>query len=138
MENNNVGSISRSAVATEEAHHLKVPKGTLVIKSNFDKIKIENDADKIRDKTSDRLEEGSKNLEEIRDKLTELTTIVYKDMDNRSKNLSFSVDEVTNQLIVIVSDKESGKVIKQIPSETILKVAHSLEALKGILYDEKY
>jgi uncharacterized FlaG/YvyC family protein len=138
MENNKVDSIPRSAVASEATHQLKVPKGTLVIKSNFDKIKIENDADKLREQASDRLEEGTKNLEKIRDKLTELTTIVNKDMDNRSKNLSFSVDKVTNQLVVTVSEKESGKVIKQIPSETILKVAHSMEALKGILYDEKY
>jgi len=45
---------------------------------------------------------------------------------------------VTNRMLVIVSDKESGKVIKQIPSEAVIKAAHSLEALKGLLYDDKY
>jgi uncharacterized FlaG/YvyC family protein len=41
-------------------------------------------------------------------------------------------------MVVTVTDKESGKVINQIPSEAVLKVAHSMTALKGILYDDKY
>ena len=84
----------------------------------------------------------------IRDRLKEITSSLNAEMENRSKNLEFSVDPVTNRLLVTVSDKESGKVIGQIPSEATLKlvkfiqdgvdVTHSLEALKGILYDDKY
>ena len=40
--------------------------------------------------------------------------------------------------MVTVLDQDSGKVIKQIPSDAILKVAHNLEALKGILFDDRY
>ena len=74
----------------------------------------------------------------IREKLKGVSASLNLDMRIQSKNLKFSVDQITKRLLLTVSDKESGKVIKQVPSETILKISHSLETLKGILYDEKY
>ena len=40
--------------------------------------------------------------------------------------------------MVTVLDKESGNIVRQIPSDAILKVAHNLEALKGIIFDDRY
>jgi uncharacterized FlaG/YvyC family protein len=37
---------------------------------------------------------------------------------------------------VTVKRKESGEIVRQIPSETILKLAHNFEKLKGVLLDE--
>ena len=76
---------------------------------------------------------ASNNLEMIRDRLNEISESLNQEMRVRSKDLQFSVDEVTNRFLVTVLEKESGKVVKQIPSDAILKVAHNLEALKGIL-----
>ena len=42
------------------------------------------------------------------------------------------------RLQVTVTDRESGKVIRQIPSETLVKAADSLESLKGLLYDDQF
>jgi flagellar protein FlaG len=70
--------------------------------------------------------------------MKEISASLNEDMNIRSKSLKFSVDESTNRMLVKVLDKESGELIRQIPSEAILKVAHSLEALKGILFDDKY
>ena len=81
---------------------------------------------------------ASNNLEMIRDRLNESSESLNQEMRARSKDLQFSVDEVTNRFLVTVLDQESGKVVKQIPSDAILKVAHNLEALKGILFDDRY
>ena len=81
---------------------------------------------------------ASNNLEMIRDRLKEISESLNAEMEIRSKDLQFSVDEVTNRFLVTVLDKDSGQVIKQIPSDAILKVAHNLEALKGILFDDRY
>ena len=81
---------------------------------------------------------ASNNLEMIRDRLNEISESLNQEMRVRSKDLQFSVDEVTNRFLVTVLDQESGKVVKQIPSDAILKVAHNLEALKGILFDDRY
>ena len=82
--------------------------------------------------------DAAKNLEMIHDRLKEISQSLNQEMKIRSKNLKFSVDDVTNRMLVTVLDKESGKIVRQIPSDAILKVAHNLEALKGILFDDKY
>ena len=96
------------------------------------------DAAKLRAETSESREEATKNLEMIRARLKEISASLNEDMGIRSKRLKFSVDETTNRMLVKVVDKESGKDIRQIPSEAILKVAHNLDALKGIIFDEKF
>jgi len=144
-----VDSTSSSANASEALRDKNLSRATLVIKSSkADEILKSNDATDISAKAYESRIEGAKNIEMIRDRLKEITNSLNAEMANRSKNLEFSVDPVTNRLLVTVSDKESGKVIGQIPSEATLKlvkfiqdgvdVTHSLEALKGLLYDDKY
>lgn len=48
-----------------------------------------------------------------------------------SMTLSFSVDEKTEQVVVTVMDSESGKEIRQIPSEEVLEMARMLDKYKG-------
>ena len=81
---------------------------------------------------------ASNNLEMIRDRHKEISESLNSEMKMRSRDLQFSVDELTNRFLVTVLDQDSGQVIKQIPSDAILKVAHNLEALKGILFDDRY
>ena len=144
-----VDSTSSSANASEALRDKNLSRATLVIKSSkADEILKSSDATDISAKTDQSRIESAKNIEMIRDRLTEITSSLNMEMKTRSKNLEFSVDPVTNRLLVTVSDKESGKVIGQIPSEATLKlvkfiqdgvdVTHSLEALKGLLYDDKY
>jgi len=46
------------------------------------------------------------------------------------------VDDTTNFVVVQVKNVQSGEVIRQIPNETVLRVAHDLEAVKGLLRDQ--
>jgi flagellar protein FlaG len=138
MENNGIDPVLGALRPSKEVRPLKEPQGTLVIKSHIAEITKETVAEKLRFKAEERRAEGGKNLDMIQERLVEISASLNEDMDIRSKNLSFSVDKDTDRMVVTVTDKESGKVIKQIPSEAVLKVAHSMTALKGILYDDKY
>ena len=144
-----IESTSSSANASEALRDKNLSRATLVIKSSKgDEILKSKDATDISAKTDQSRIDSANNIEMIRDRLKEITSSLNVEMENRSKNLEFSVDPVTNRLLVTVSDKESGKVIGQIPSEATLKLVkfiedgvdltHSLEALKGLLYDDKY
>jgi flagellar protein FlaG len=44
---------------------------------------------------------------------------------------------VANKVVVTVKSRESGEVVRQIPSEVALRVAHNLEDMKGLLQDGK-
>lgn len=53
------------------------------------------------------------------------------------RNLEFSVDDSTGQVVVKVVARDSGEVIRQIPSETALELAKSLHDVNSLLFDEK-
>jgi len=115
-----------------------VPQGTLEVKSRKNIGSKEYQAEKLRTQTYENRLDSAKNLDMVREKLKGISASLNLDIRIQSKNLKFSVDQITKRLLLTVSDKESGKIIKQVPSETILKISHSLGTLKGILYDEKY
>jgi flagellar protein FlaG len=47
-----------------------------------------------------------------------------------NRQLNFSVDEGSNKLVVKVTDLESGEVIRQIPSEEVLKLSERLQEMQ--------
>ena len=51
--------------------------------------------------------------------------------------LSFRVNEKPNEVVVQITDGQSGKVVKQIPSEDALNLQAKLQELTGLLLDEK-
>ncbi|MDB0051867.1 flagellar protein FlaG [Gammaproteobacteria bacterium] len=138
MENNSIDPVLGGIKAPKEVRPPREPQGTLVIKSQVAEITTETIAKKVHAKADESRAEGGKHLEMIRERLIEISASLNEDMKIRSKNLSFSIDKDTNRMVVTVADKETGKIIKQIPSEAVLKVAHSMAALKGILYDDIY
>lgn len=51
--------------------------------------------------------------------------------------LRFSTDQVTGKPVITVIDVESGKVVRQIPSEEVLDFMRQLESAKGALLSVK-
>ena len=74
------------------------------------------------------------NEERVRDAVKEINNELAK----LQSELGFSVDKVADDVVITVKRKESGEVVRQIPSETALKLAHNFEKLKGILLDETF
>lgn len=74
---------------------------------------------------------------ETRRAMEETSEQLNQQMQRNSRDLSFSVDDVANKVVLTVKNKESGEVIRQIPSEAALRVAHNLDDMKGLLQDQK-
>jgi len=55
----------------------------------------------------------------------------------RDVGLHFSVHETTGRTVVRVVDKETEKLIREIPPEEFLNLAAKLEEMVGIIFDEK-
>jgi flagellar protein FlaG len=56
-------------------------------------------------------------------------------MKSTNRNLWFEMDKTINTPVVAVTDKNTGELVRQIPAESVLRVAHSIENLKGVLYN---
>jgi flagellar protein FlaG len=77
-----------------------------------------------------------KKIEKLQEALADVVARLNESMKSSSKELNFSVDEVSKRIMVSVTDRRTGEVIRQVPSEAILKVAHNIEALKGVIFDK--
>ena len=45
-------------------------------------------------------------------------------------------DEDLNRFIVKIADESSGEIVREIPSEALLKFARNLQELKGLIFDK--
>ncbi len=52
-----------------------------------------------------------------------------------NRDLSFRVDESSGRTVVTVIDGETEEVIRQIPSEEVLRLAEALEGASALLFD---
>jgi len=52
-------------------------------------------------------------------------------MQTVNRNLQFKVDDATKEVVVKIVDSESGKVVRQIPSEEMLAFIKHLEEMQG-------
>ena len=57
-----------------------------------------------------------------------------RQMQANNRNLGFGIDRKINTYVITVTDKNSGDVVRQIPAEAVVRVAHAIEDLKGVLY----
>ena len=68
-------------------------------------------------------------------RLSELVEQLKASMPEKS-GLQFRIDEVLDRPIVSVIDEASGAVIRQLPSEEVVRAAHNIEYMRGILFDD--
>lgn len=66
-------------------------------------------------------------------KLTQVATELSDMMSMMRKGLAFKVDENSGQAVVTVLDKDTGDVIRQMPSEEALALAEKLSEVTGLL-----
>ena len=71
-----------------------------------------------------------------RERLEEAVRALNDQMERNGRGLKFSIDEEINRHIITVRNTLTGEVVRQIPTEVAVRVAHSIEQLKGLLSDE--
>ena len=69
--------------------------------------------------------------------LEKAVTDIREFVQASQRNLDFSIDDTTGRVVVKVIVTDSGEVIRQIPSETALKLAQNLNDVSSLLFDSK-
>lgn len=57
-------------------------------------------------------------------------------MRDGGRNLSFNMDEKVGGLVILVKNADTGEVVRQIPNDVVVRIAHNIEAFKGLLHNE--
>lgn len=68
-----------------------------------------------------------------RQRLEEMAQNLQEFVQSFNKSLSFSVDDASGKDVISVRDKVSGELLRQIPSEEMLKLAVRLSEANGLL-----
>ncbi|MFZ9734601.1 MAG: flagellar protein FlaG [Burkholderiaceae bacterium] len=78
------------------------------------------------------------NHRENRQKLEEAISRLNDQLERKQTNLGFRIDDQTDIVVVSVTNKETGKLIRQIPAEAVVRISQNIESLKGVLFDEAF
>lgn len=62
---------------------------------------------------------------------------IQETVANLAHNLLFSIDEDTGRTIIKVMDTNTDEVIRQIPTEEAIEIAHTLDKVQGLLFNDK-
>jgi flagellar protein FlaG len=73
---------------------------------------------------------------QARANLSSAINMLNEQMASTKRGLGFSFDSAKNSAVIKVTDLNSGNVVRQIPTEDVLKMAHHIDAMKGILYNK--
>ena len=74
-------------------------------------------------------------MEEMRSRLQAAMQTLNQQMANSGRTLGFSVDASTHSDVVRVMNEKTGELIRQIPAQAVINVAHSIDAMKGVLFN---
>lgn len=69
--------------------------------------------------------------------LKEALAQVNKQMADNKQSLGFSHDESIHGPVIVVTNSQTGEVVRKIPTEEVIRVAHNIDALKGVLFSSK-
>ena len=75
-------------------------------------------------------------LESLADSIEEAIDLLNRTLNKSPTKALIHKDEKLNRFVIRIADKSSGEVIREIPSEAILKFARNLEEMKGLLFDK--
>jgi len=79
---------------------------------------------------------SSQQMSRVKARLEEAIKTLNASSDRNPNKLQFSLDSVSNRIMVVVTDEVTGETVRQVPAEALLRIAHNIEAMKGVLFDK--
>ena len=80
---------------------------------------------------------NKKSIEEIKKELQHLTEQLNREISPLNTGLEFKYNDKIDNFSVFVIDKQTDKVIREIPSKDALKLMEKMKELVGMLFDKK-
>lgn len=75
-------------------------------------------------------------VEAIRETVQQAVDRLNEQMRQSQRSLGFRVDEANDLMVVQVTNKETGELVREIPIEAAVRMADSFANPKGMLFDE--
>jgi len=72
-----------------------------------------------------------------RENLKQAVNMLNQQAQQTNRGLGFRMDEVLNAPVVTVTSAQTGEVVRQIPNEVVIRIAHNIEKVKGMLFNGK-
>ncbi|AJC86237.1 flagellar protein FlaG [Campylobacter sp. RM16704] len=94
---------------------------------NIEKVSLEN-------KQQVNLNEQEENLNE---KLKNATEKLNMQMETLGTNVRFAFNDKINEMYVNVTEKDTGKLIRKIPSEEVMKLIEHFKGVIGTIFDKE-
>jgi len=76
-------------------------------------------------------ENADTNTREVNVSFSDTVSNINEQLQTNGTNISFNVDDTAKQPVIIVTDKDSGKVIRQIPTEEVQKFAEHVKEIES-------
>jgi flagellar protein FlaG len=89
-----------------------------------------NPAAEARLQETEQAKKDKGQFEELQDTVNDLNDLVQK----MHREVRFSVDDDSGEMIVKVIDRETEKVVRQIPSEEVMRLRQRLEEAAGAIF----
>ena len=70
---------------------------------------------------------------EVRQTLQEAVSFLNKQLNEHNRGIGFSIDDSLETPVVTVRSTITGEVVRQIPNEAAVRMAHNIESIKGML-----
>lgn len=67
--------------------------------------------------------------------MKEVIEVANAALKGAENSLRFQIDDSLENPIVTVVDQTSGEIIRQLPSEEIVRIARSIDSMRGVLFD---
>ena len=74
---------------------------------------------------------------QARQSVREAVSILNQQIQRTNRGLGFRMDEILNSPVVTVVSESTGEVVRQIPNEVVVRVAHNIERMKGFFFNSK-
>ena len=84
-----------------------------------------------------RVEQAKEAQKADQEQLKNLVEQVNSFAKEMSRNLNFSVDDPTGHTVITVTERESGDLIRKIPSEEFLALSQHIQDMSNLLFKEK-
>lgn len=104
-----------------------VDTGAAAPKANVGVLKPSDAAEDARNE--------EKNLDKV--ETQEIVEALNEYMDDLQTNLRFAIrDDLDQQVVVEIKNRKTDELVKQIPSEELLRIMENMKELNGIIFDQ--
>lgn len=120
---------------TEAAARVSSPSPVRVVDTGAAAPKVNVSVLKPSDAAAEEARNEEKNLDKA--ETQEIVEALNDYMDDLQTNLRFAIrDDLEHQVVVEIKNRKTDELVKQIPSEELLKIMENMKELNGIIFDQ--